>query len=252
MKNPISIFFFLFSFFFFLISCDSESANDCVKKSGAVVKREIQDISAFDRIRIEEGIELILFQNTEQKIEIETGENLINEISVSVTDGELIIKNNISCNWFRNYNPAKAYITFTDINRIYSVSQHKIHSSQTLVFDSIDLSSGVFGEGVASEFDLNLNCNSLSINANDATYIKLSGSANSMWVAFWAGTPRIEAGNFYVNYIDIFQRSSNDMILHPIEEIKGNIYGTGNVILKKTPPIIEVSEHYSGKLIITE
>lgn len=250
MKKLISIFCFLFSVFCFLTSCDSESANDCIKKSGVVVKREIQDISTFDRIRVEEGIELILSQSTEQKIEIETGENLINDISVNITDGELIIKNNISCNWFRNYNPAKAYVTFTDINRIYSVSQHKIHSSQTLTFDNIELSSGVFGEGVASEFVLDLNCNHLSINANDATYIKLSGSANSMWVAFWAGVARIEAGNFHANYIDIFQRSSNDMILHPLEEIKGNIYSNGNVILKNTPNVIEVTEHYTGRLII--
>ena len=94
-KKLIFIFCSLFSILCFLTSCDTE--NDCIKKSGAVVKREIQDISAFDKIRIEEGIELILFQSTEQKIEIETGENLINDISVSITDGELIIKNNISC-----------------------------------------------------------------------------------------------------------------------------------------------------------
>src|SRR5690606_33795822 len=145
-----------FAIFYFLFSCDSESANDCIKKSGAVVKREIQDISAFDRIRIEGGIELILFQNTEQKIEIETGENLINDISVRVTDGELIIKNNISCNWFREYNPAKVYVTFSEISKIYSVSQHKIRSTQLLEFDEIELSSGLNQEAIATEFNLNI------------------------------------------------------------------------------------------------
>lgn len=243
---------FLFSVFCFLFSCNSEDTNDCVKKSGNLIKREISDIPTFDRIKIEAGVELVLFQDSEQKIEIETGENLINDISVTVTDGELVIKNNISCNWFRNYNPAKAYVTFTDLTRIYSVSEHKIHSSQILHFNEIELSSGVFGEGVASEFDLDIICNHISINANDATYIKLSGSSNSMWIAFWAGLARVEASDFRVNYIDFFQRSSNDMILHPIEEIKGNIYGTGNVIIKNAPPVIEVQEHYSGKLIITE
>ena len=245
-----SVLCFLFSIFSFLFSCNSESANDCVKTSGNVIKREISDIPTFDKIKIEGGIELILFQNTEQKIEIETGENLINDISVEVTDGELIIKNNISCNWFRNYNPAKAYVTFTDIHRIYSVSQHKIHSNQTLHFNKIELSSGVFGEGVASEFDLDIVCDQININANDVTYIRLSGSSNYMFVGFWAGAPRLEAENFKVTYIDFFQRSSNDMILHPIEEIKGNIYSTGNVIIKNTPNTIEVTRHYTGRLIV--
>ena len=243
-------FFFLCSFFYALFSCDSENTNDCVKKPGKVIKREIQDIPTFDKIKIEGGIELILFQSTEQKVEIETGENLINGISLEVTDGELVIKNNISCNWFHNYNPVKAYITFTDLTRIYSVSQYKIHSNQTLYFDVIELSSGVFGEGVATEFDLDIQCNHLSINANDASYLKISGNANSMWVAFWAGNPRIEAQHFQVNYIDFFQRSSNDMILYPIEKIEGNIYSNGNVIIKNTPNTIEVTQHYTGKLII--
>lgn len=243
---------FLFSVFCSLFSCDSESANDCLRTSGNVIKREILDIPTFDKIKIEEGIELILFQSTEQKIEIETGENLMNDVSVEVIDGGLVIKNNISCNWFRNYNPAKAYVTFTDIHRIYSVSQHKIHSNQTLHFDKIELSSGVFGEGVASEFDLDIVCDQININANDVTYIRLSGSSNYMFVGFWAGVPRLEAENFKVNYIDLFQRSSNDMILHPIQEIKGNIYSTGDVIIKNAPPVIEVQDHYSGTLIISE
>lgn len=243
----VSCFLLLVSCFF---SCNSENANDCIKKSGNVIKREISDIPSFDKIKIEGGIELILFQSTEQKVEIETGENLINDVSFEVTDGELVIKNNISCNWFRNYNPAKAYVTFTDLTRIYSNSQHKVHSSQTLHFNEIDLSSGVFQEGVASEFDLDIQCNHLSINANDASFFKISGNANSMWAAFWAGVPRLEAQNFQVNYIDFFQRSSNDMIINPVESVKGNIYGNGNVILKNTPNTIEVTEHYRGKLII--
>lgn|SRR5690554_1527556 len=248
MKNIFTTFCLLFV----LLSCDSESANDCVKKSGNIVKREIHDIPTFNKIRIEKGVELILSQDSQQKIEIETGENLIKDVSVQVIDGELIVKNNISCNWFRNYNPAKAYVTFTEISRIYSVSQYKIHSNQVLSFDHIELSAGVYHEAIASEFNLIIHCNHLKINANDATYLNLSGNTNSMVVAFWGGEPRIDASNLKANSIEIFQRSSNDMVLHPTNEIKGNIYSTGNVILKKTPPIIEVFEHYSGKLIIVE
>ena len=249
MKQNLIVY-FLVSIFCFLLSCNSESANDCVKKSGNTVKREIQDLSSFNKIRVEEGVELILFQDSQQKIEIEAGENLINDVSVQVVDGELIVKNNISCNWFRSYTPAKAYVTFTEINRIYSVSQHKIHAAQTLSFDHIELSSGVFNEAIASEFYLTVHCNHLKINANDATYFNLSGNANSMFVAFWGGEPRIDAPNLKANSIEVFQRSSNDMVLHPLDEIKGNIYSTGNIVLKNNPISIDITQHYTGKLII--
>ncbi len=249
MKQNLT-FYFLFSIFYFLFSCDSESTNDCFKKSGNSVKREIQDLPTFDKIRVEEGVELILFQDSQQKIEIEAGENLIKDVSIQVKEGELIVKNNISCNWFRNYTPAKVYVTFTDINRIYSVSQHKIHSNQVLTFDQVELSSGVFNEAIASEFILTISCGDLSINANDATYFNLSGDANSMFVAFWGGEPRIDAPDLKVNSIEVFQRSSNDMILHPLNEIKGNIYSTGDIILKNNPEIMNVTQHYTGKIIV--
>lgn len=240
----------LVSILWFLLSCDSESAHDCVKKSGNIVKREIHNIPTFSKIRVEEGVEIILFQDSQQKIEIEAGENLINDVSVQVVDGELIVKNNISCNWFRSYTPARAYVTFTEINRIYSVSQHKIHAAQTLTFDHIELSSGVHNEAIASEFNLTINANALIVNANDATYLQLSGNANSMFVAFWGGEPRIDAPNLKVNNIEVFQRSSNDMVLHPLHEIKGNIYSTGNLVLKNNPPNIDIIQHYTGKLIM--
>lgn len=238
--------------FFMLTSCDSETANSCVRTSGSIVKHQIEDLPTFNRIKIEEGIELILAQSTEHKIEVEAGSNLINDISVEVIDGELIIKNNLSCNWLREYASAKAYVTFVELNQIYSVSQYKVHSGQLLSFDHIELASGVYQEGISSEFELEIQSNHLTIQSNDASYFKISGTSNSMYIAFWAGVPRIEAPNFLVHTIDVFQRSSNDMILHPIEAINGNIYSTGNIILKNIPNTINVAQHYTGKLIIND
>lgn len=238
--------------FFIFSSCDSDSANSCVRTSGSTVKQEIEDIPAFNRIRIEEGVELILSQDSTHKIEIEAGSNLINDISVRVIDGELIIKSNLNCNWLREYASAKAYVTFVELSQIYSVSQYKVHSDQLLSFDHIELASGVYQEGVSSEFELEIQSNHLTIQSNDASYFKISGNSNTMYVAFWAGVPRIEAPNFKVNIIDVFQRSSNDMILHPINEISGNIYSTGDIILTNTPNLIDVQQHYTGKLIIND
>lgn len=238
--------------FFMLTSCDSETANSCVRTSGSIVKHQIEDLPTFNRIRIEEGIELILAQSTEHKIEVEAGSNLINDISVEVIDQELVIKSNISCNWLREYASAKAYVTFVELNQIYSVSQYKVHSDQLLSFDHVELASGVYQEGVSSEFELKIQSNHLTIQSNDASYFKISGNSNTMYVAFWAGVPRIEAPNFKVNIIDVFQRSSNDMILHPINEIRGNIYSTGDIILTNTPNLIDVQQHYTGKLIIND
>ncbi|HUH51491.1 MAG TPA: head GIN domain-containing protein [Flavobacterium sp.] len=252
MDYRIKYVFTLFTLLLLCSSCNSETANQCVRTSGSTVKYELEDIPPFNRIRIEEGIELVLSQEATHKIEIEAGSNLINDISVNVIDGELIIKSNVSCNWLREYASAKVYVTFVELSQIYSVSQYKVRSTQVLFFDHIELASGVYQEGVSSEFEMEIQSNHLTIQSNDASYFKISGTSNSMFVAFWAGVPRIEAPNFKVNTIDVFQRSSNDMILHPIDEIRGNIYSTGNVILKNTPNLIDVQQHYTGELIIND
>lgn len=246
MKKLFTIFCLLFT----LLSCDSESANDCIKSAGSVERRDIHDLPSFQAIRVEEGVELILSQDSVQKVTIEFGSNLMNNVSVEVIDSELILKNQATCNWVRDYSPAKVYVTITDLSRIYSVSQHKIHTTQKIYLNSVELMSGLQGEKVAAEFDMELDCEHLTVQANDATFFKLKGNSNSAWFASWAGEPRIDARDFKVNVIDVFQRSSNDMILYPINEIKGNIYGTGNVILKNTPPIIDLTQHYTGSLII--
>ena len=39
------------------------------------------------------------------------------------------------------------------------------------------------------------------------------------------------------------------MIVKPIQAIEGTIYATGDVILKNVPPIINVEEDFTGRLI---
>jgi UDP-N-acetylglucosamine enolpyruvyl transferase len=39
------------------------------------------------------------------------------------------------------------------------------------------------------------------------------------------------------------------MILKPIQKIEGTIYATGDVILKNVPPIVDVQEVFTGRLL---
>ena len=49
--------------------------------------------------------------------------------------------------------------------------------------------------------------------------------------------------------VNVWNRSSNDMIVNPQQEITGKISGTGNVICVNRPPIVDVEEQYKGRLI---
>jgi hypothetical protein len=77
----------------------------------------------------------------------------------------------------------------------------------------------------------------------------ISGFVNNLFIGFYSGDARFEGANLVAQNIDIFQRSSNDMIVNPQQSLTGEIRGTGDVISLNRPPIIDIEEFYTGKLI---
>jgi hypothetical protein len=66
----------------------------------------------------------------------------------------------------------------------------------------------------------------------------------------YAGNGKFRGRNLQAQDIKIFHRGSNDMEIAPVQSLEGTITGTGNVILYNVPPVINISELYTGRLII--
>ena len=77
----------------------------------------------------------------------------------------------------------------------------------------------------------------------------VKGKTNNLNVTFASGTSRFEGRNLIAQKVYVWNRSSNDIIINPIQEITGKISGTGNVICKSRPPKVNVVELYKGRLI---
>lgn len=236
----------LFLMLFF--SCDSENGSDCFKTSGSPIAKEFI-VDDFTKINISEGIELIIKQGTEKKIIVKTGENLINGITAEVSNNELFLRNSNGCNWVRDYNTTKVYVTTPVLESVYSSSQFAVKSDGVLHFPNLTLQSGMFGNTASGTFELEVNCINLSIEDNKSAYFAISGTTNGLNVAFYDGNARFDGSNLVANTISLFHRSSNDIIVNPIEKISGTIYSTGNVVLKNVPPIIEVTQLYQGHVV---
>ena len=61
----------------FFYNC--EKPGDCVKSTGEMVTREVE-ITAFETIFVYTGIGLVIKQGPEYKVEVKSGENLIDDI----------------------------------------------------------------------------------------------------------------------------------------------------------------------------
>ena len=60
---------------------------------------------------------------------------------------------------------------------------------------------------------------------------------------------RVEASDLIIQNLNIFHRSTNKMIVNPQQSITGEIRSLGDVISKNIPPVVEVTEYYTGTLI---
>lgn len=238
-------------FFTLVFACDSENTGDCFQKTGNIIQQDIT-VGAFTKILINRDIELIVKQGLTQKVVIETGENLLNDVTAEVIEDRLILTDDNTCNYVRDYSITKVYITSPNITEIRSSTQYDISSDGVLTYPSLTLLSEDFGAPdtfTNANFNLEVDNTTLRIVFNNLSNAFITGKVDNLSVTFAAGTSRFEGRNLEAQSITIWNRSSNDMILNPQQEIKGRISGTGDVICVNKPPVVDVEQQYKGRLI---
>lgn len=234
-----------------IVSCNSEHTGDCFQKTGRIIQQEVT-VAAFDKILVNRDIELIIKEGSTQKVVIETGENLLNDIFVIVADGKLTLTDNNTCNYVRDYGITKIYVTSPNITEIRSSTQYDISSNGILTYPSLTILSEDFGEPdtfTNANFRLQIDNNTFRLVFNNLSNGFISGKTENLNLTFAAGTSRFEGRNLIAQRVQVWNRASNDMIVNPQQEIKGTISGTGNVISVNHPPIVDVNELYKGRLI---
>lgn len=234
-----------------LVSCNSENAGDCFQTTGTIIQEEVT-VESFDKILVNRDVELIIKEGAEQKIVIETGKNLLNDVEAVVLEGKLILSDYNTCNYVRDYGITKVYVTSPNITEIRSSTQYDISSEGVLSYPSLTILSEDYNAPdsfTVGNFRLQIDNTSFSVVFNNLSNCYISGSTTNLNVTFASGTSRFEGRNFIVQNVTIWNRGSNDMIVNPVQQITGKISGTGNVICVNKPPIVDVEEQYKGRLI---
>ena len=118
-----------------LSSCNSESAPDCFQNAGELVRDEIV-APDFTKITVFENVSLVLMEGAEQKVEVETGEFLRNEVTAEVEGDRLLLRNTNDCNYVRDYGITTVYVTSPNITEIRSSTGLSISSNGVLNYAS--------------------------------------------------------------------------------------------------------------------
>ncbi|MHA7056198.1 head GIN domain-containing protein [Aquimarina sp. M1] len=236
----------------FFLACDTENAIDCFQRTGHIVRQEVEVVE-FTRILVNPNVELILREGADTSVIIETGDNLLDEVSAIVEGDRLVLSNTNDCNFVRDFNQTKIFVTAPNITEIRSATQFDISSDGVLTYPSLRLLSEDFNEdtggNITGTFTLEINAERLSVVGNNIASFFIEGSVVDLSVGFFSGTGRFEGAELIAEHVDILHRGTNKIIINPQQSIVGEILSTGDIIAENKPNIVEVQELFTGRLI---
>jgi len=241
-----------------LTACGSDNVGDCFEGEGDPVEITY-DLPEFTKLRSETDVIVYIKQGPEQKVVLKTGENMVSDAVIEVLDGGILrLKNAKRCNLFRDYQNFVVYVTTPNLTEIRNASGNDIFSEGLLNFPSLILSSDTiynFGDTTprkSGNFHLEIESNRVEVRANGKSVFYLKGTTTNLIASFFNEAPRLEGRDLIVQNVTVNQTSANKMIVNPQASIKGTIFGTGDVISVNRPPVVEVEEKYTGRLIFED
>jgi len=248
--DKFKTFFYLLFFSTIIISCDDENAGDCFQTEGNIIQKEM-NTNPFEEIIVNQNVELYIIDSEENKIIIEGGENLIDDIHTNITNNILEITNNNTCFFDRDFETIKVFVYTNNISRIRNSSNLPVYSIGVLNYPSLELISENYLSDYlnSGDFNLELNTTTLNIVANGPSNYTLSGSTDNININFAGANPRFEGEGFIIENAFIFARSTNDIIINVINEVNGNLFSTGDVVLLSPPNSVNLNAHYTGRVI---
>ncbi len=236
-------------------SCNNENSWDCLQTAGDIVQRTYE-VPEFSKIRIEDDVALEIQQGPNRSVIVESGENLFNEISVDVRDGVLVFTNANGCNLARDFRITRAIVTTPELTEIRNSSVSEVVSREVLRFPRLHLISnttaGPENPKKSGDFSLEIEAEFFAVEANGFSNFHISGTVEEAVISFGDEIPRFEGPDLIVQELIVFHRSANKMIVNPRQKIEGTIQATGDVIAVHRPPVVNVEELFTGRLIFVD
>ena len=234
---------------FLLVSCGI--SEDCFKGNGNQVTQTFL-LENFSKIKVYDGVGLVVKEGSNYEVKVVTSDNIIDDLEVRLDGDMLVVKDNSSCNIARDYGQTTIYVTAPNLTEIHSKTDQEIRSDGVLNYSDLKLFSIDISDGAGTgNFRLVLNSTNFYVESNNVSNFYITGQTENLHVFFSWGNGIFYGENLVANTITFYHRGSNDVILFPINSISGDIYSTGNVVLKNNP--IEspnVIQHFTGRLIV--
>lgn len=218
----------IFTFLILLVglnSCKKGDPTDCFKSTGDDITQE-RPATAFDKIVLNDNVNLVLTQGEDYSISVTGGKNVLKKVRTDIDDRVLKIENRNSCNWMRNFNrEITVYANFETIQEIEYRGSGDISCTNTIVQDSLMLQVWEGAGKVEMDVDMTRNYIYFHIGTADIYY---RGNAHLSYVTGSSFGP-IYAQNLKSNFTYIANHGSNNCYVQADLNIEATISSLGSI-----------------------
>lgn len=226
-------------------------SEDCFKGNGTPTIQTFP-LENFTKIKVYEGVGLVIKEGPIYEVKVKTADNILDNLEVKIDRDMLVIKDNSTCNLARDYGQTVVYVTTPLLEEIHSKTEQEIISDGVLTFPELRLYSLDINDGAGTgDFILTMNNLYVLVESNNASNFFISGQTNYLDVLFSWGNGRFMGKDLRVNnVVYLLHKGSNDMIFKSPSVFNGNLYSTGNLILKEAPQEMNVHQLFTGRVIL--
>lgn len=232
------------------INCERTETVKTIESSGNETRERRYFDEEFDKISVNDGIEVIIEQSNTTEVTVITNENFQKNMITRVENGTLYLSSNttktsISILGYKrsSTNDAatkKVIIKVPIINGLEANAASKIESKGTLKGNTIALKSTS-----ASEIKLNLEYEKIESESSSASKIELEGMALDLQ-ANASSASKIDAEDLLANTVIAESSSASKISIHPIVNLQANASSGGAIKYNNNPKQIEKSTSSGG------
>ncbi|HTX88967.1 MAG TPA: DUF2807 domain-containing protein [Bacteroidales bacterium] len=223
----------------------TKSGGECLTNTGPIVTED-RGISGFDSIHVTDYVNLLITQDSVEKVVVEAGKNIIGGISTTLAGRELFIGNNNKCNWLRDYNkPINVHISVRNLLHIYYNASGNITSQDTLHSDSLKVEA--WGGCGTIELTVRIPQGYFTLQQGTATII-LHGfcTINSIYSKDYG---LIRADDLKSGYTFAKNSGSNDCYVNASQYLEATIQSIGNIYYGGNPAALVTHINGTGQVI---
>lgn len=228
-----------------LSGCRKEQWDDCLTGTGDIVMDE-RFITGFDAIDLGDRFDLEIVPDTVDRVILETGQRLLEQMRTEVVDGTLVIRDNNTCNWVRRFDVTMvAHVHCRDLRELVCRGTGEVTCTGPLTVGAFNLQ--VYNAN--STISLDLATGSCTIGNNvGASDISAHGHVQELRI-YNGGHGRIDTRELDAQDAWLNNSSDQDIRVRAIGAIGAEITSSGNAYYSGGAVVAWTNISGTGRLI---